>query len=95
MKAIRAGVAFATFVALALFAQSHSKERSDAGAYPDKDRQLRIDYRGFDRSARNPNRTTPTPDWIRSGRVVQHPDFVPTTVAIAVAKAEIASSRSL
>lgn len=55
MKAIRAGVAFATFVALALFAQSHSKERSDAGAYPDKDRQLCIDYRGFDGSAKPPS----------------------------------------
>jgi hypothetical protein len=52
MKAIRAGVAFATLVALPLFAQSHSKERSDAGAYPDKDRQLRIDHRGFDGSAK-------------------------------------------
>jgi hypothetical protein len=66
MKIVFAGVVFATLMVSPLFARPQSTEElPHSGAYQNQKKQVRIDYRDLDGSARKSNRPTSTPDPIK------------------------------
>jgi hypothetical protein len=78
MKIILAGVAFATLMVSPLFAQPQSTEGlPHSGAYQDQKKQLRIDYRDLDGSARKSSRPTSNPDLVKPWPCSSAPGFCP------------------
>ena len=79
MKIILAGVAFATLMALPLFAQSQATEGpSHSRAYPEQKKQLRADaYRGLDGSAWNSNQPASNADPMKEWLCSTAPGFCP------------------
>ena len=78
MKIIFAGVAFATLMVSPLFAQSQNTEGlPHSAAYQDQKKQLRIDCRDLDGSARKSSRPTSNLDPVKPWPCSSAPGLCP------------------